>query len=63
MKYKYVCRICGNEITGDKEDGVVLAAEQHYVNAHGLQHESDVEPTGIESDDEAIKKDVSKVED
>lgn len=60
MTYKYRCRMCGDELKGKSKDGLVIAAEQHYFNQHGLQHETDVEPTGIELDDKAIRSDIKK---
>lgn len=60
MTYVYRCRICSDEVSGDSENGVVIAAERHYVNQHGLQHGTDVEPSGIEFDEEAIREDIEQ---
>jgi len=50
MVFIYNCRICGEKLSGKSESGVVIAAQNHYVNQHNLQHETDVEPTSIEFD-------------
>ena len=52
--------MCGDELTGDSKDGLIIAAEQHYFNQHGLQHSTDVTPTGIEVDDDAIRQDIEE---
>lgn len=60
MVYTYTCRMCGDQLSGNSKDGLVIAAEQHYVNQHGLQHGTDVEPTGIEFDEETIRSDIKE---
>lgn len=60
MGYRYTCSICGEVLEGDSEDGLVDAAQQHYVSDHSLQHETDVEPSGVEKDEEAIREDIEE---
>jgi|GEM_PF-619480 len=62
MTYTYTCRMCGENLSGDSKDGLVIAAQQHYVNQHGLQHETDIEPTGIEFDEDTIRSDINEKE-
>ncbi len=56
MTYRYTCKLCGDTFRGDNKDGLVIAVQNHYVNGHGLQHGTDVKPSGIELDEEAIKE-------
>ncbi len=60
MTYSYTCGLCGEVIESDTVDHVVSPAQRHFVNGHGLQHETDVEPTGIEMDEEAIREEVEE---
>lgn len=60
--YRYVCRLCGEVIESDEKEGLVITAQMHYSNQHGLQHDTDVEPTGIEMDEQAIKERIEEIE-
>ncbi len=60
MVYRYTCGLCGEVIESDTVDHVVSLAQRHFTNDHGLQHETDVEPTGIEMDEEAIREEVKE---
>ncbi|MFB6145730.1 MAG: DUF1059 domain-containing protein [Candidatus Nanohaloarchaea archaeon] len=61
MAYEYTCKLCGDTFTGESEDGLVIAVQNHYMNQHGLEHESDTEEQSIETDAKAIKKAMEKV--
>ncbi|WP_347722322.1 hypothetical protein [Candidatus Nanohalococcus occultus] len=58
MSYKYTCKMCGTVLTGRTEKSLVLTVQNHYVSGHGLQHGSDVEPSGIEFDEEKIRENI-----
>ncbi len=60
--YRYVCRLCGEVIEADSEKGIIRVAQMHYANQHGLQHETDVEPAGIEVDEQAIKERIEEID-
>lgn len=59
--FRYICRLCGDVIESKTEDGIVNVAQAHYANQHGLQHGTDVEPTGIEVDVQAIKERIEEI--
>lgn len=61
-RYRYTCRLCGEVLEGDNREGVITAAQAHYTNQHGLQHETDVKPTGIEVDEQAIRERIDEID-
>jgi hypothetical protein len=58
--YEWTCRMCGETHEGETVRGLVISAQIHYINFHGLLHETDVETSGIEWDVKAIKEDIEE---
>jgi hypothetical protein len=60
MGYIYNCSICGEKFTGDSEDGLVVAAKQHYMNQHGIQYESGEREANLQYSEDDIREDIGE---
>ena len=60
MSYLYTCTICGDEFNGDSEDGLVVAAKQHYTNQHGIQYEAGQREANLQYSEDDIREDIEK---
>lgn len=53
---KYTCDICGREMTGEDEEGLLQRAKHHLKTDHGLMRETDVSNPNIAYEDEELKE-------
>lgn len=56
MSYSYTCEICGREMEGDDEDGLVARAQQHLKSDHNLVRERDVSNPNIAYEQEELRQ-------
>lgn len=62
--YRYTCDICGIEVDGETENGVVQAAQHHLQTDHNLQKEEgeDVTKPNIAYEEEELKERIEELE-
>lgn len=56
MTLKYTCDICGRELEGDTEDGLLQLAKTHLKQDHALLRETDVSEPNLAYEDSALKE-------
>jgi len=60
MSYQYSCTICGEEFTGDSEDGLVVAVKQYYMNPHSIQYEAGEREANLQYSEDDIRENIEE---